>query len=70
MAVAVVFFFANLIGTGFGPVLAGILSDAYGRTAGPGDGLKYAMMTVTVIFLPCGYFMLRAARTLAADMEA
>jgi hypothetical protein len=33
-------------------------------------GLKYAMMTVTLLFLPCGFYMLRAARTLTADLEA
>ena len=70
MAVAIVFFFANLIGTGLGPIIAGALSDAYGATAGPGTGLKYAMMTVTLLFLPCGFYMLRAARTLRADIEA
>lgn len=70
MAVAIVFFFANLIGTGLGPVIAGALSDAFSKTAGAGTGLKYAMMTVTLLFLPCGFYMLQAARTLKADLEA
>jgi predicted MFS family arabinose efflux permease len=70
MSVAVVFFFANLIGTGFGPIVTGRLSDTFARSVGPGDGLRYAMMLVMVTFLPAGYFMLRAARGLARDAEA
>jgi predicted MFS family arabinose efflux permease len=70
MSVAVVFFFANLIGTGLGPIVAGRLSDTFARSVGPGDGLRYAMMVVMLTFVPSGYFMLRAARGLARDAEA
>jgi MFS family permease len=69
MSVAIIFFFANLIGLGLGPVIAGSLSDAFAKSVGPAEGLRYAMMLVMVIFLPCGYYMLRAARTLTADAE-
>ena len=68
-AVAIAFFFANLIGLGIGPVLAGALSDAMSVHFGSGDGLRYALMIVMCVFLPCGYFLLRAGRHLAADRE-
>jgi MFS family permease len=69
MSVALIFFFANLIGTGFGPILAGRLSDTFARTVGPGDGLRYALMLVMITFVPSGYFLLRAAPLLARNAE-
>jgi predicted MFS family arabinose efflux permease len=69
MSVAVIFFFANLIGTGLGPIVTGRLSDSFAQTVGVGDGLRYAMMLVMLTFLPSGWFMLRAARGLARDAE-
>lgn len=68
-AVAIVFFFANLIGLGAGPVLAGYLSDYFAQFYGPAEGLRYALMIMMVTFVPCGIFMLRAARYLKADAE-
>lgn len=69
MAVAIAFFFANLIGLGLGPVIAGSLSDWFAQSYGPADGLRYALMTVMFTFIPSGILMLRAARTLGVDME-
>lgn len=70
MSVAVIFFFANLIGTGLGPIITGRLSDYFAASAGPAEGLRYAMMIVMVTFVPSGWFMLRASRNLARDQEA
>jgi predicted MFS family arabinose efflux permease len=69
MSVAVIFFFANLIGTGFGPIVTGRLSDTFARSVGPGDGLRFAMMVVMLTFVPSGYFLLRASKRLARDAE-
>ncbi|ALH82197.1 spinster family MFS transporter [Sphingopyxis macrogoltabida] len=69
MAVAIVFFFANLIGLGAGPVIAGMLSDYFAVAYGPAEGLRYAMMIMMCAFLPSGFFMLRAARTMRSDSE-
>ncbi|WP_447751277.1 spinster family MFS transporter [Sphingopyxis fribergensis] len=69
MAVAIAFFFANLIGLGLGPVIAGSLSDWFAQSYGPADGLRFALMTVMFTFIPSGILMLRAARTLGADLE-
>lgn len=69
MAVALAFFFANLIGLGLGPVLAGAISDHMSQIYGPAEGLRYALMIMSLTFLPAGVFMLRAAKYLKADAE-
>lgn len=69
MAVALAFFFANLIGLGLGPVIAGALSDRFAVTHGTAEGLRYALMLVMLIFVPAGGFMLRAAHYLKTDAE-
>lgn len=69
MAVAIAFFFANLIGLGCGPLIAGALSDHMAQIYGPAEGLRYALMMTTMTFLPAGWFMFRAARYLRADAE-
>jgi MFS family permease len=69
MAVAIVFFFANLLGLGLGPIIAGSLSDHFAANHGPAEGLRYALIITMTTFLPGGLFMLRAARTLKADAE-
>jgi MFS family permease len=68
-AVAIAFFFANLIGLGLGPVLTGALSDHFGARYGAADGLRYAMMIVMVVLVPAGWLMVRAARTMSQDSE-
>jgi MFS family permease len=69
LAVAVVFFFANLIGLGLGPILSGALSDAFGAVYGSADGLRYALMVMMSVLLPAGWLMLRAARTFSSGAE-
>lgn len=70
IAVALAFFFANLIGLGLGPLAAGSLSDTFAITHGTAQGLRYALMIVMLVFVPAGWFMLRAARHISADAEA
>jgi predicted MFS family arabinose efflux permease len=69
MAIAIAFFFANLIGLGLGPVIAGALSDALGVHYGAAEGLRYALILVMTALVPAGWFMLRAARYLKSDVE-
>ena len=69
LAVALVLFFANLIGLGLGPVIAGALSDRFGAVYGSAEGLRYALMIVTIVLLPSSLLMLRAARYLKRDAE-
>lgn len=67
-SVAFIFFFANLLGLGFGPVVAGAMSDWFSARQGP-SGIRWALMLVLLLLLPAGVLMLRAARTLRADVE-
>lgn len=69
MAVALAFFFSNLIGLGLGPLITGAISDHLSASFGAADGLRYALVVTTTTFLPCGLFMLRAARHLKRDAE-
>lgn len=69
LSVALVFFVANLVGLGLGPVMAGALSDGFGAVYGTAEGLRYALMIMTCALAPAGWLMLRAARTLERDAE-
>lgn len=69
LAVATAFFFANLIGAGLGPIVAGTLSDYFGARYGTGEGLRYSLMIMVTILLPVSWLMLRAARVLKLDAE-
>lgn len=69
MAVAVVFFFANLIGLGLGPIIAGAMSDAFSAIHGP-VGIRYALLIVFMLLLPCAWLLMMSARHVAADVEA
>lgn len=68
MAVALVFFFGNLIGMGFGSWLTGLLSDGFGVAYGT-QGLRYALLAMVLLYLPAGWALLRAAKTLQRDAE-
>lgn len=68
MAIAIIFFFANLIGLGIGPLVTGALSDIFTATHGA-VGLRYALMLVSLVTLPTSWFFWRAGKTLLADSE-
>lgn len=67
MSIAIVLFFSNLIGMGFGPLLAGALSDALRETLGE-QSLRYALLAMCPGYFWCTWHLWRASRTVAADM--
>ncbi len=69
LAVALTYLFANLIGLGLGPVIAGALSDAFSATYGAAEGLRYSLILLMGVLVPCGWFLLRAARYMRGDAE-
>ncbi|MGH6613365.1 spinster family MFS transporter [Sphingomonas sp.] len=69
MAVAIAFFFANLLGLGFGPLITGALSDLFTAQFGP-VGLRYALMAALALLIPAGIALWLGGRTLEADREA
>jgi MFS family permease len=68
LAVAILFFFANLIGLGLGPVITGALSDAFTAAYGP-VGLRYALMIALAILIPAGMTMWAVSTTIDHDVE-
>jgi MFS family permease len=69
MAVAINFFFANLIGLGLGPVITGYLSDTFTASLGA-VGLRYALLIALSLLVPAGLCYLLMAKHLERDTEA
>tara|TARA_R110000868_G_scaffold124027_2_gene328132 strand:+ start:6014 stop:7345 length:1332 start_codon:yes stop_codon:yes gene_type:complete len=67
-ASAILFLILNLIGMGLGPQLAGVLSDLYNPTYGD-ESLRYALLTISVVWLWAAVHLLLGARTLKEDIE-
>jgi MFS transporter, Spinster family, sphingosine-1-phosphate transporter len=68
-SIAVVFLFANLIGMGIGPLMTGVLSDAFRPWAG-NESLRYALMAMSPGYLWCGWHAWRASQTVTRDLQA
>jgi MFS family permease len=74
---ALLLFVLNLIGIGIGPMLAGVMSDAFrdgmvtngmALEAARADGLKYALCVMSMANLWSAYHYFRAAKTLREDI--
>jgi MFS family permease len=68
-AIAVVFFFGNLLGTGLGPLLVGLSSDrmqASGMT--DGEAIRVAQIVATLVGLVAVWAYWRAGKYIEADM--
>jgi predicted MFS family arabinose efflux permease len=68
-AVALIFFVANLLGLGLGPLITGRLSDIFTAAHGP-VGLRYAIMAASTMCLPTAVFLWRCGVVLREDIEA
>lgn len=68
-SVAILLLLGNLFGIGLGPLLTGHFSDTLARSAGTADGLRYALMIMSCLFLLVGTFALRSARNIVRDRE-
>jgi MFS family permease len=66
---ALILFVSNLIGLGFAPLGVGILSDIYGASMGSGEGIRWALVTLTAVGVITGVLFWMAARTFRQDME-
>lgn len=67
-AVAILLFFANLLGLGLGPVITGALSDLFSEAYGP-VGLRYALMIAFVALIASGVALWAAASSVERDTE-
>lgn len=68
-AMTVQLFFANIIGMGVGPLMVGVLSDLFQPTFGA-EGLRYALLIMSLLWIWAGYHLLRVGRTIEADLLA
>jgi MFS family permease len=69
VSIAVLYLFANLIGMGLGPLVAGALSDAFRPWAGE-ESLRYALLVLSPGYLWGGWHLWRASGTVTRDLEA
>ena len=67
-AVAVFLFILNALGLGCGPVFAGILSDVSARWFGPAEGLRFAMVVLSIIVSLSVVCFAMARRTIEDDV--
>ena len=67
MAAAVLLFITNIIGLGLGPQVVGIISDLLKSEFGI-HSLRYALLSVTVLYIWSGVHYLLAAKTLKVDL--
>jgi MFS transporter, Spinster family, sphingosine-1-phosphate transporter len=69
MSVAVVLFFSNLIGVGFGPLVAGALSDALRPQFGE-ESLRYALVALCPGYFWCSWHLWKGSKTIDCDVAA
>ncbi|MEQ8689991.1 MAG: MFS transporter [Pseudomonadales bacterium] len=69
VASSVLFLVLNFIGLGLGPLVTGILSDVFSVTMGPGEGLRWALVIVTLANVWAAAHYLRAAKYLRSDLS-
>jgi MFS family permease len=67
MSLALIYFFANLIGFGLGPLTAGALSDAL-QPRFEQESLRYALLLLCPGYLWAAWHLWRASKTVAKDM--
>ncbi|MCB2048177.1 MAG: MFS transporter [Novosphingobium sp.] len=65
---ALLLFLSNLFGLGLAPLGVGIISDVLGASMGAGEGLRWALVSLSMIGFVTAWLFWRCGRTLAADM--
>jgi MFS family permease len=68
VSLAIIYLFANLIGMGLGPLLAGALSDAL-RPAFGEDSLRYALLALCPGYLIGGLYLWAGSKTVITDLR-
>jgi MFS family permease len=68
VSIAAVYLFANLVGLGLGPLMAGVLSDTL-RVMFGNESLRYALLALCPGYLWGGWHLWRASKTVVGDIE-
>lgn len=66
---AIALLFANLIGLGLGPFLAGVISDYLAPSYGAAESLRMSIMMLFVVMIGAGAYMLRAANLIQVSID-
>lgn len=69
-AVAMFLFVVNAVGIGFGPVLAGAISDLSSHALGADEGLRLSMIILSFSVLAAAGCFAKAKRTIATDFRS
>jgi MFS family permease len=69
VSIASIYLFANLVGMGLGPLVAGALSDWFRPWAG-NESLRYALLSLCPGYLWAAWHLWCAGRTVANDLNA
>jgi MFS family permease len=69
-AVAMFLFIVNAIGIGLGPIATGIMSDVLARTFGPAEGLRLALILISLFVLVAVGCFVMARRTIEHDFRS
>jgi MFS family permease len=67
---ALILFTSNILGYGLGPLLVGLLSDAFGKTVGSAEGLRWAMVSIAALEVITSVLFWMSAKTFGQDQEA
>jgi MFS family permease len=67
MSIALIYFFANLVGMGLGPLVAGALSDALNSWVGP-ESLRYSLLAFCPGYAWGAWHLWRAADSVTCDL--
>ena len=67
MSIAILYLFGNLVGMGFGPLAAGVLSDAFRPWAGE-ESLRYALLVLCPGYVWAAAHLWLASRSVASDL--
>jgi MFS family permease len=65
---ALLLFLSNLFGLGLAPLGVGIISDVLGKDMGVGDGLRWALIILSMIGFVTAWLFWRSGRTLREDI--
>jgi MFS family permease len=68
LASSILLFVLNLIGLGLGPLFTGMLSDYLTPEYGQ-DALRYALVSVVLVYFWCGFHYVKAAKYINEDLK-
>ncbi|MBY6265169.1 MFS transporter [Azospirillum sp. 412522] len=67
-ATAIFLFFANLIGLGLGPLSVGLISDLLAPSMGSGDGIRWALISTSLVYVLAAAAFMVARKTIRQDI--